>query len=408
MINPIYAILAGIIAFTQARAEVLTPSTDCREEILKLSSSAGDKYVSLAKTCQKEYKRIDNAAADLFGREDSHRDFRICADDRSCFASDCEATDKKDPNFRRPTRPFVMFAKTAKAKGTILFVHGLTDSPYSFGKVAEQMAGEGYNIVAILLSGHGESQRTQVGKKFVENWRSDVEDGVIFAKRLFGEKNFSIGGFSTGGLLTADFFQRHPSECKKRGVSQILFDPALHLGSRNNSFLKRQQGAGWEGLVQGSMRFMVNIYNSIMESTNEHNPSRIPIRGVSNYTKGVYELSRQFRNSEFPESCKDLPTYTVFTNGVGGRGFGIQTIDPVESKKRLEQRFENAVVLEFSDIRHSQVTHDSHHANCAPGGERGRFNKHFTVEMAVLKAFAKAVRGEGGSVKDLAANPLNY
>ena len=176
----------------------------------------------------------------------------------------------------------------------------------------------------------------------------------------------------------------------------MLFDPALNVGSRNNMFLKRLT-SGFELVQQNAMRFTVNAYNSVMENTNEHNPSRIPIRGVSNYTKGVYELSHQFRNSPFPESCRGLPTFAVFTNGVGGRGFGVQVIDPQESRKNLEERFSNATVLEFPDIRHSQATHDVHHANCAPGGERGRVNTHFDDEMTALKNFARTVRGEQDS-----------
>lgn len=112
---------------------------------------------------------------------------------------------------------------------SILLIHGLTDSPYYMKELGDIFYEKGYNVVGILLPGHGTKPEDLHDVKLAQ-WQAAVDKGLSIARRLGGET--SIGGFSTGGALALDAVARHfPGEKNHSWVygDIYLFSPAVDL-----------------------------------------------------------------------------------------------------------------------------------------------------------------------------------
>lgn len=178
----------------------------------------------------REVRRVANISGAYWGQGKlagtAQGNFRECVDFKQCFEEDCK---KGNADGLKPAaRPFVMKAK-APVKGTIMMVHGLADSPYTMGLTAEKMRDDGYNVVSILLSGHG---RPGSSKREVGAWKRDVEKGVKLAKKFFPEGPLYGMGYSTGGGVLTRVVQ----EGKVKVDGMILADAALELPLEARSF----------------------------------------------------------------------------------------------------------------------------------------------------------------------------
>src|SRR5918993_229164 len=86
-------------------------------------------------------------------------------------------------------------------RGSVLLMHGLTDSPYSMRGIAEVFQSRGYYVIALRLPGHG---TVPSGLRDVrwEDWYSAVAVAAKHAAARAGSgKPFYIGGHSTGAAL---------------------------------------------------------------------------------------------------------------------------------------------------------------------------------------------------------------
>ncbi len=95
--------------------------------------------------------------------------------------------------------------KVPNARGGVLLLHGLSDSPYSMRSVAEVFAQQGFYVVALRLPGHG----TLPGMLFEakqEDWRAAVRLAATHVKEQAGaEGRFFIGGYSNGAALSVEY-----------------------------------------------------------------------------------------------------------------------------------------------------------------------------------------------------------
>ncbi|MDR1529983.1 MAG: alpha/beta fold hydrolase [Burkholderiales bacterium] len=101
----------------------------------------------------------------------------------------------------------------------ILLVHGLGDSPWTFGDIAPILAEHGFLVRAVLLPGCGSkpSDMIDVG---VDDWRRVVAEQTAILRREV--RDVYLGGFSTGGNLVLEYAYAHP---EVQGL--ILFSPAI-------------------------------------------------------------------------------------------------------------------------------------------------------------------------------------
>ncbi|MDJ0807070.1 MAG: alpha/beta fold hydrolase [Gammaproteobacteria bacterium] len=108
---------------------------------------------------------------------------------------------------------------------SVLLVHGLNDSAYYMEDIAALLYRQGFNVLTILLPGHGTKTQDML-EVTAEQWRAEVGRGLEMAS-LVGRK-LIVGGFSLGGALTIDAALRRTDI---HGL--LLFSPAIKLRSFN-------------------------------------------------------------------------------------------------------------------------------------------------------------------------------
>ncbi|HAM34718.1 MAG TPA: hypothetical protein DEB40_12600 [Elusimicrobia bacterium] len=107
----------------------------------------------------------------------------------------------KKPGIKNPDNLPFLLTHGRKTQRAILMVHGLADSPYYMRALANVFHESGYNVIGILLPGHG-TRPEDLLHVDLEEWQREVEFGLAVAQEL-GDV-VSMSGFSTGGALILD------------------------------------------------------------------------------------------------------------------------------------------------------------------------------------------------------------
>ncbi|MDX2166849.1 MAG: alpha/beta fold hydrolase [Deltaproteobacteria bacterium] len=86
-------------------------------------------------------------------------------------------------------------------RGAVVFLHGLTDSPYSLRHLARRYLAHGWAAVAIRLPGHGTVPGALTETTW-QDWRAATRLALREAQRLAGAgKPLHVVGYSNGGAL---------------------------------------------------------------------------------------------------------------------------------------------------------------------------------------------------------------
>ena len=89
--------------------------------------------------------------------------------------------------------------------GAVVFLHGLTDSPYSQRHIARRYHAHGYVAIAIRLPGHGTVPGGLAEVEW-EDWMAATRLAVREARRRIGPAlPLHLVGFSNGGALAMKY-----------------------------------------------------------------------------------------------------------------------------------------------------------------------------------------------------------
>jgi esterase/lipase len=113
--------------------------------------------------------------------------------------------------------------KDGRYEKGILFIHGLSDSPYLMKAVSRHFQGKGFLVRSILLPGHGTVPGDLLQVTYQE-WIRATEYGIHQMKPHV--ENLYMGGFSTGGSLC---IREALNNQDIKGL--ILFAPAVGIKS---------------------------------------------------------------------------------------------------------------------------------------------------------------------------------
>ena len=121
-----------------------------------------------------------------------------------------------DPFVREPdfNRSFELVPDTAR--GSVLLLHGMSDSPYSLHAIGQTLFERGYRVVGLRLPGHGTAPS---GLRSVR-WQEMAAATRLAADHLAntgGDLPFHVVGYSTGAGLALDL------------ALNALDDPAQHM-----------------------------------------------------------------------------------------------------------------------------------------------------------------------------------
>ncbi|HEX5046983.1 MAG TPA: alpha/beta fold hydrolase [Gammaproteobacteria bacterium] len=115
-------------------------------------------------------------------------------------------------------------------RGSVLLVHGLSDSPYSVRAVAELFQQRGYYVVALRLPGHG-TLPSGLREVRWQDWYAAVVAAAKYAAARGGPgKPLYLGGHSTGAALATLYAVRSIDDDalpKPRGL--YLISPAIGI-----------------------------------------------------------------------------------------------------------------------------------------------------------------------------------
>lgn len=105
-----------------------------------------------------------------------------------------------DPDTRAPNWNRSFEIPSDNAKGGVLLLHGLTDSPYTFRSLASELSAQGYHVVALRLPGHGTAPS---GLQTFRWWHvtAAVRLALKHIGNVVGEKPVHVFGYSFGAPL---------------------------------------------------------------------------------------------------------------------------------------------------------------------------------------------------------------
>jgi len=91
----------------------------------------------------------------------------------------------KSQGYRLPSAP-VAFIHPKRTEYSVLLIHGLNDSAYYMADLGEFMYRKGFNVITVLLPGHGTGTQDMLDVT-AEQWRTEVDLGLGMAS-LVGQK----------------------------------------------------------------------------------------------------------------------------------------------------------------------------------------------------------------------------
>lgn len=114
-------------------------------------------------------------------------------------------------------------------RGTVLMLHGLTDSPYSMRSTGQHLAAMGYETVGLRLPGHGTAPSGLLTFR-IEDMQAAVR---LAARDLQGrapDRPFYLVGYSNGAALAVDYtLAVLQGESLPRPAGLVLMSPAIAI-----------------------------------------------------------------------------------------------------------------------------------------------------------------------------------
>ncbi|HSD69295.1 MAG TPA: alpha/beta fold hydrolase [Woeseiaceae bacterium] len=194
----------------------------------------------------------------------------------------------------------------AEPKGSVLLVHGLSDSPYSFRALAETFFEQGYHVIVLRLPGHGTIPAGLLDVDW-HDWYAAVSIAAKHAAMRAGPgKPFLAGGHSTGAaLLTLYSVRTLDDPALPRPERLFLLSPAIgisDLAVLTNvisalSFLPMFEKSDWVGVLP---EYDPYKYNSF------------PVNAGNQIYRVTQELQRELEDAGTRGRLGDMPRVTVF------------------------------------------------------------------------------------------------
>ncbi len=179
----------------------------------------------------------------------------------------------------------------------LVFIHGATDSRYSWSQLAPLLANEGYRCYILELRGHGSSTKTNNGGSDY-NVKVFAKDIISFFDKL-NLNNFSLIGNSLGSFIIQELLISIPKKINKA----VLL--ASGLGLKDNVVLN------W--LTKGGTLEVVNVHFAGLPAYKDE--GKLPDAFLKVWAMTSNE-DRNFANAIY-QNAKSLPYETwvgVFEN----------------------------------------------------------------------------------------------
>jgi len=220
----------------------------------------------------------------------------------------------------------------AKAKGTILWVHGssmasqptfdlqVPGRPYS--SAMDYFAGLGYDCWSVDMEGYGRSTKDRDNNAPISQGADDCYAAALYIQKLRGKKPFLVYGISSGALRAAMFAERHPER-----VARLALDAFVWTGEGSPTLEQRRKK-----LPQFLTSTRRPIDRAFVRSIFERDhPDTAEPGVIEAYADAILALDDSIPNGTYIDMCSRLPVVdpekiTVPTIVMRGEHDGIAAI----------------------------------------------------------------------------------
>lgn len=109
-----------------------------------------------------------------------------------------------DPDQRRPNWNRTFEFGNDAARGSVLLLHGMSDSPYSLRALGETLQQHGYTVLGLRMPGHGTLPSGLLDLQW-QDMAAVVRLGMLHLAQRAPDKPIYIIGYSTGAALALDY-----------------------------------------------------------------------------------------------------------------------------------------------------------------------------------------------------------
>jgi alpha-beta hydrolase superfamily lysophospholipase len=239
-----------------------------------------------------------------------------------------EVTEKLDPEARNPAnryfdgsplypgrfatdwnRSFIL-EPAAPAVGAVVFLHGLTDSPYSSRYLARSYREHGYVVVSIRLPAHGTVPGALTDVEW-EDWSAATRLAVREARRRVGPSApLHLVGYSNGGALAVQYaLDAIGDPTLTRPDRIVLISPMIGV-------TRLARFAGLVGLPALLPAFAKAAWLSVVPEFNPFKYNSFPVNGARQSSRLARALQRQIARDARENRLGDLPPVLTFQSVV--------------------------------------------------------------------------------------------
>ncbi|MBS7545858.1 alpha/beta fold hydrolase [Ancylobacter oerskovii] len=196
-----------------------------------------------------------------------------------------------------------------EAKGAVVLLHGLTDSPYSLRHIARLYAEAGWAVVAIRMPGHG-TVPAGLAEAEWQDWLAATRLAVREAHRLAPTRPLHLVGFSNGGALALKYaLDALDDPAMARPDRLILLSPMIGI-TRFARF------AGLAGLPAFLPTFAKAAWLSILPEFNPFKYNSFPVNGARQSYLLTAALQDSIARRARAGGLKDLPPALTFQSAL--------------------------------------------------------------------------------------------
>ncbi len=194
----------------------------------------------------------------------------------------------------------------ADARGGILLLHGLTDSPYTMRALAERLHARGYHVIGLRFPGHG----TAPSALTRTNWQ-DLAAAVRLAardlsQRLGPGKKLYMVGYSTGAALAVEYsLARLQGEPLPQMEKLVLISPAIGV-SPAAAF------AVWQGRTASLFGASKLAWTDVTPEYDPYKYSSFPVHAADQVHAITQQIARRMAELGKSGSVAGLPRMLAF------------------------------------------------------------------------------------------------
>lgn len=178
--------------------------------------------------------------------------------------------------------PFELFAYEAvQYRGKFLLFHGLSDSTYVWRDMAFELAKRGFDVRAVLFSGHGSHPGHLLDISY-KQWLSEARQHYLLWNT--DATPMYLGGFSMGGVIATILALEN-----RQTAGLLLFSPAYH--SQLNSLLRWSWLYAW---------FKPWMFGGMIGEDNPVKYNSIPINSGTQYYNITAYLKGHWHDATLP------------------------------------------------------------------------------------------------------------